>query len=293
MSDILVSIILPIYNVEKYLHKSLDAIVSQSYKNLEIICVIDGSPDNSIEICKKFASSDSRIKIIEHANCGCAKSRNKAIDIASGDYLCFIDPDDYVNSCYIQKLVEAGEKYNADVVSAETIRVGRYNLKKRMNFSGVKKYENKNDIFKSQVCPPDYNVINKMFRADMVRKNAIKFQENVSWCDDVSFCLEALFYSKCVVTVEDAVYYYVKRTDSIVHSQPTKERQLERFNVQSSAMKFLIENGISVPEKEYVITKRVVSLGFFPLLRVRVDVRANKEIYLLFGVIPIYAKNAK
>lgn len=293
MSDVIVSIVLPIYKVEKYLKRCLDTLVKQTYSNLEVICIIDGSPDDSVKICESFSKNDHRIKIIEQKNCGCAKTRNRALDNSKGKYICFVDPDDYVNSTYIEKLVNEAEKNDADIVSSKMIRVGRYNKKVRTKFEGVGKYENRTDIFKSQNCPPDYYVINKMFRADMLRKHSIKFNENVSWCDDISFCVEALFCSNCVVTVDESVYYYVKRNNSIVHSHPTKKKQQERFEEQSKAVKFLYDNGVELPQKELTVTKSVISFCRIPLIRIRVDVSTQTQSYFLFGIIPIYKSDAK
>ena len=92
------SIIIPVYNVEKFLRESLDSIVAQTFKDFEVICVNDGSTDNSLEILKEYANNDSRIKVISQENQGQGVARNNAIDIAQGKYLLFVDPDDFIES---------------------------------------------------------------------------------------------------------------------------------------------------------------------------------------------------
>ena len=113
-----VSVIIPIYNVEKYLCRCLDSVVGQTYKDLQIICVIDGSTDSCKEICSKYSAVDGRIEIISQPNSGCARARNNALKKAKGQYICFIDPDDYVGQNYIESLVRAVQKYDADIALA-------------------------------------------------------------------------------------------------------------------------------------------------------------------------------
>ena len=104
MKNELISVIVPVYNVEKYLNKCIQSIVSQTYKNLEIILVDDGSPDNCPKMCDDWAAADSRIKVIHKQNGGLSSARNAALDIAVGDYLFFIDSDDYAEPDMVEFL---------------------------------------------------------------------------------------------------------------------------------------------------------------------------------------------
>ena len=107
----LVSVIVPIYNVEKYLRRCVDSILSQSYQNLEVWLVDDGSPDGCPAICDEYARKDNRVKIIHKKNGGLSDARNVAIDVASGEYICFVDSDDYVASTYVETLYALIDKY--------------------------------------------------------------------------------------------------------------------------------------------------------------------------------------
>lgn len=111
----LISIIVPVYNVEKYLARCLDSLISQTYKKLEIILVDDGSPDSSGAICDAYKEADCRIKVIHQANGGQSKARNEAMKIATGKYFCFVDSDDYVSPNYIERLYELLRCSNADM----------------------------------------------------------------------------------------------------------------------------------------------------------------------------------
>ena len=107
-----ISVILPVYNVEKYLRQCLDSVINQTYKNLEIILVNDGSTDNSGKICEEYALNDERIKVIHKENGGISSARNAAIDIAKGQYITFIDSDDDVELDYIDYLYDILKKFN-------------------------------------------------------------------------------------------------------------------------------------------------------------------------------------
>lgn len=104
MNNLLVSIIVPVYNVEKYLKKCVQSIINQTYKNLEIILVDDGSSDNSGKICDEFAQKDNRIKVIHKINGGQADARNKALDIMNGEWVSFVDSDDFIDKFHIENL---------------------------------------------------------------------------------------------------------------------------------------------------------------------------------------------
>ncbi len=117
MEDKLISIIIPVYNVERYLRECIDSIIAQTYKNLEIILVDDGSSDKSGEICDEYSKKDSRIKVIHKKNGGLSDARNVALDIAKGDYIGFIDSDDYIEKDMFQILYNLAEEYNAEISS--------------------------------------------------------------------------------------------------------------------------------------------------------------------------------
>lgn len=116
MADAKVSVIVPVYNVEKYLRRCLDSIINQTYRNLEIILVDDGSPDNSGAICDEYAEKDSRIRVIHRINGGLSAARNSGLDVADGEYVAFVDSDDWLVDTFIEKLCEKAEQ-DALVVS--------------------------------------------------------------------------------------------------------------------------------------------------------------------------------
>ena len=114
--DLLVSVVIPVYNTEKYLEKCLDSVIGQTYGNLEIIIVDDGSSDGSPEICRDYAKKDERVTIISQENKGLAVARNVALDIATGSYIMFVDSDDWLEKEAVERLVFEAEKNMADAV---------------------------------------------------------------------------------------------------------------------------------------------------------------------------------
>ena len=114
----MVSVIIPIYNAEDYIEKCLNSIINQDYRSLEILVINDGSNDGSLEICKRIALHDERIQIISTENCGVSRARNKGLSLASGQYICFIDADDYVDKDYIKKYVDV-INYSGSVVKTK------------------------------------------------------------------------------------------------------------------------------------------------------------------------------
>ncbi len=116
MSDILVTVVLPVYNVEEYLDRAMESIVNQTYKNLEIIMVDDASPDNCPEMCDEWAKRDNRIRVIHKENEGLGMARNSGIEAANGDYICFFDSDDFVETDLIEKCVEVLKDTSAQIV---------------------------------------------------------------------------------------------------------------------------------------------------------------------------------
>ena len=111
----LISVIIPVYNVEQYVERCLNSVINQSYTNLEIILVDDGSTDRSGEICDQYALKDSRIKVIHEENAGLGEARNRGLRIVSGDYICFVDSDDWIEEDYCKELIEAAERTNSDI----------------------------------------------------------------------------------------------------------------------------------------------------------------------------------
>ena len=172
----LVSVIIPIYNASDYLQRCLVSILNQSYKNIEIILINDGSTDNSVEICKKWEKDNNNIIFIDSLNKGVSEARNKGLEISKGDYICFIDSDDYIDKNYIKILLQTALYENADIVECNYKRVlENGNLIEKKDLKEYCK-TNTYDIIHDFLYGLQFSntVWNKIFKKDIL--NNVKFK---------------------------------------------------------------------------------------------------------------------
>ena len=143
----LISVIIPVYNVEKYLRRCIDSVINQTYKNLEIIIVDDGSTDNSSNICDEYTNKDSRVKVVHKENGGLSSARNVGIELAKGDLIAFVDSDDYIELEMYEKLKENMDKYDSDIAICQYYNSFKYSIKRQIGVEEEKIYEGKDMFF--------------------------------------------------------------------------------------------------------------------------------------------------
>ena len=207
-SSPMVSVLMPIYRVEKYLPESIESVLNQTYHNLELILVDDGSPDKCPELVDSYAKRDQRIVAVHQKNSGVDAARNNALDLAKGKYIAFIDSDDAYEPNYLKTLVYYAEKSQSELVSCSFIPFGVDNPPKFK-------------LLPTQECDRDtaveyllgYNsfngyVWNKLFLKSLIQKNHLRFQDGYWACDDVLFAGNYLYYCKRIKILEDALYRY-------------------------------------------------------------------------------------
>lgn len=232
MND-LVSIVVPIYNVEKYLDRCINSIINQTYKNIEIILVDDGSPDNCPKMCDEWAQKDNRIKVVHKTNAGLGMARNTGMENASGKYIFFFDSDDYIAETIVEKCVARATKDKSEVVMFGHIDayddgrlVERHIPTEKLTYNG--------DDVVNVVLPSLFSYslgfgvsACKMFNLDVLRKHNIVFKsEREIISEDAFFSLELYPKITAVSIVPDGLYYYYKRTGSL--STSFKEDRQER-----------------------------------------------------------------
>lgn len=214
-----VSIIVPVYNAQKTLSRCIDSILKQDYADFELILVDDGSLDESGIICDEYAKNDARIKVIHKENSGVSDSRNRAIDYASGEYLQFLDSDDWITPDATRLFVEAAELNQCDMVISDFYRVigERLSHKGSIDEEGVlTRVEFANFMMES---PADfyYGVLwNKLYRREIVEKYHLRMDSKISWCEDFMFNLEYIRYCEHIFVLQVPIYYYVKTKGSLV-----------------------------------------------------------------------------
>ncbi|WP_051689264.1 glycosyltransferase [Butyrivibrio sp. AE2032] len=226
-----VSVIVPIYNVEKQLKRCVDSILGQSYSNLEIILVDDGSPDNCGDICDQYAAQDCRIKVVHKENGGLGFARNSGLDIATGNYVVFIDSDDYITSDYVEKLLSRLVENNADLVLAGLTRERNGQKTDHPTTDTVKVIETQ-DIVDTVLLPiigasPNYytdveremSVCINMYCMDIISENQLRFvseREYVS--EDFFFNLNYLLKVKKAVLIPECIYIYSDNVTSLTNT---------------------------------------------------------------------------
>lgn len=218
----LVSVIIPVYNCGKYIVKTLDSVLAQSLKNIEIICINDGSNDNSLEILNKYAQLDKRIIVINKENGGQSSARNRGLEIAKGEYIGFVDADDRIPENYYQALYENAINSNADIVQCRAIMVHE-------NTELLEPWVLNNDILNLDSRNPNLNkllltyasgfVWNKIYRKTLF--NNIRFIEGIYW-EDNPFILEISLKANKILSIPDVYYYYLQREGSTVYSKNSK-----------------------------------------------------------------------
>ena len=188
-----VSIIVPVYNVEKYLKRCLDSLVNQTLKDIEIICVNDGSTDGSLAILDEYVRNDDRIVVINQENSGLSVARNNGIGVAKGEYLGFVDSDDWVSEDYFEKLHNSAIQNNAEIAVGGIIRLHRFNRRKFLTFD--KEIVTSDINLKFELCdmPEKSYVWNKIYKSSKLKEIGLKFEEGIVF-EDCIFTPQALFY---------------------------------------------------------------------------------------------------
>lgn len=213
-----ISVIVPVYNVEQYLPQCLDSIINQTYKNLEIICVDDGSPDNSGKILDEYAKKDKRIKVIHQENQGVSVARNTGLDNATGEYIGFVDPDDWIEANYYETLIHSAKENNADVVQC-----------------GYKTYCDKIDkvvVWKKTIATNFKNIIknlkrgyvwNKLWKAELIQKNNLRFYPGI-YMEDLLLSIKSANHMSLFSIISYAGYCYRIRNNSSTNDISKKQK---------------------------------------------------------------------
>ena len=230
-NNIKVSVILPIYNQEKYLRKALDSLQKQTIADTEFICVNDESTDSSLKILKEYAQKDNRFKIIDQKNQGCGASRNNGLKIATGEYISFLDPDDWLEPEALESLYKKSKQDNCDMVVFNFNRVnetgdiiGKFNLKKRLQrFIDIDEKKNFHwrDI-KSRVLGGLFPVAwNKFYKHDIIKRNQVHFAKS-NLAEDNVFVFGATLNSERIGYIDKCLYNYLIRQNSAIRSRSDK-----------------------------------------------------------------------
>lgn len=223
-----ISIIIPVYNTEMYLERCVRSLMNQTYKNLEIICVDDGSNDGSGEILDNLAREDCRIIVVHKENEGVSAARNKALFCATGDYIAFVDSDDYVDSHMYEKMISKMEKCDADIVTCgyffdnegaiSKVCNQKYVIEEALPISDFLIYMYERDVYKGVAGYLWTRLLKrKILYQDNNNIPKITFCSEYGGADDIVFVAEMTVASEKIAYLNENLYYYFQREGSIVH----------------------------------------------------------------------------
>jgi len=241
MNNMLVSVIVPVYNVERYLDRCINSIINQIYSNIEIILINDGSTDGSLEKCKEYERKDSRIKVISKKNTGVSDSRNHGINAATGELFLFIDSDDWVTSDHIKHLVNLAGRYEADVTISSYIKV--WEGKEDTTCVNSKNIEpvimNNEEAIVSLLYQRLFitSPWGKLFKRELFKNINFPFGRIY---EDMGTIYKLLYNAKKVVYADYKSYFYFQRNGSIINSPFSIER-LEYLEFTKECMQFTKE----------------------------------------------------
>lgn len=247
-----ISIIVPVYKVESYIRKCLDSIVGQTYQNLQIILVDDGSPDNCGKICDEYAARDSRIEVIHQENGGVSAARNAGLRLATGDYIGWVDSDDWIEPDMYEYLLENALKYQADIVVCsrvehyrdKTLFKGWRNLEV-LNTEEALELLLKNDVLQNYLC-------DKLWRRELFEN--IVFPVGKTF-EDIAVMHRLFIKAGCVVCLPEAKYNYLQRFGSIVGDISLENR----VNHYLAAKERYDEIAMDWPQFEYLLEAQCVA----------------------------------
>ena len=289
----MVSIIVPVYNVEKYIKKCIDSIINQTYQNLEIILVDDGSPDKCGEICEEYSKKDNRIKVIHKENGGLSDARNAGLEKATGEYIAFIDSDDYIDKNYISTLYNMCITNKAEIAQCSFKRVTDNQIanekdveNKIVNMSGIEAIKN---IFKENYI--EYTVAwNKLYKKSLF--DNIKYPKGKLHEDEAT--TYKLFYEAKIVSVtNEKLYYYYIRQNSITNTKFSL-RRLDYIEELEEQLKFFNDrNEEDIYLEVYYRYARSLLLFYFKCKTIENSEQIQNELYSKFKESVKYLKKQK
>lgn len=248
-----ISIICPVYNVEKFINKCVDSIIEQTFKDWELILVDDGSPDFSGRICDKYAANDDRIRVIHQENGGVSAARQAGMEAASGEYIIHVDPDDWVEPEMLEGMYIKAKNTGADIVICDYfINEREKETYRKQEPTTLEPAQVLKDLFQQLLG----SCCNKLVRRACYSKYNISFPENINYCEDLLVCVQLFRNDDLKVTyLPKAFYHYRMNATSITH-------QLTRNHFEE-LLKYLDILKVLLPGEEYRTLREKAALGVF------------------------------
>lgn len=272
----MISIIVPVYNVEKYISKCIDSVINQTYINWELILINDGSKDNSGIICDEYAAKDKRIRVIHKNNGGVSRARNSGIELAKGEYICFIDSDDWIEQTYLSDFRINEFKCDFYFSGALYDTYGKvYSYKKYNEKFCRSKYEIRNDFFDQDLLSNGYPW-GKLYRTQIIRENNLRFNENLTINEDHIFVFQYFLHINSLYITNAAGYHYTvfdnsgRKLSGKINSYTELKTASEHFNIIIDELKSkwdISDDKYNILYNSFVMSKRFSALRSLVLLK--------------------------
>ncbi|RDW22412.1 glycosyl transferase family 2 [Oceanobacillus arenosus] len=278
-----ISIVVPIYNVEKFINRCFDSLISQSLKAIEIIAINDGSTDKSLDIVNEYAVKDARIIVVDKKNGGVSSARNVGIELAKGDYLGFVDPDDWIETDMYEAMYQTAIEDKADIVMCSYksefgshSKEKNFHLPKKVSFIDqdvrLKVMRRLIGPLNEEISKPELldawgTVWSKLYRAEIIKENKITFTdlEIIGTNEDTLFNIETLYYTKKFIFLNQPYYHYWRGNSESITSRFKPSLKDNYSLLYKLIHQFLIEKGLG-PEYYSALNNRIslntLGLGF-------------------------------
>ena len=276
-----VSIVVPVFNAEKYLSRCIDSIISQTFINFECILVDDGSTDSSLKICEHYSQSDDRIILIHQKNSGVSATRNKGIEIAKGRYVCFVDSDDYIKSNMYEELVSGINKSDTDVICCGYIENNKICTLTKEDFIFDK--DNVIEVVHYLEMGQAFGIVyNKLYKKTILDNYKIRFFNSIKFGEDMLFSLNYFRHVKSALISSGYYYYYVhENLGSVTKHRVSFDECTFRFENVSNIFRELDNNNKSLCYSELLAKDFVYTVAL--LLRLYSEKKKSEERLLVIN----------
>ncbi|SHH68316.1 glycosyltransferase family 2 protein [Clostridium grantii] len=255
-----VSVIIPVYNCEKYIANCLESVLNQSYTNIEVVIINDGSKDRSQEIIKTYELIDKRIKLLNQENKGPSEARNNGLTNATGEYLVFVDSDDTIHEIYIEKLLYKSLEGGYDIVCCGYNEESKNGMISYNDFWFNKEKVLRNDFAKYICSGVGGTIWGKIFKRNIIVENNIRMDSKIFMCEDLLFVLNYCLYCNTFAAIPDFLYHYNRLNNYSITSNINISYLKNNITVIQNMESLLIDIGIYEAVIEEIVISRVQSL---------------------------------
>ena len=235
-----ISVIVPVYNTEKYLHRCIDSVLAQTYKDFELLLIDDGSKDSSGAICDEYAARDSRVKVFHKENGGVSSARNAGLAIASGDWIMHLDGDDWIEPDMLERLIRKGEDTGADIVMGDFL----FAYSDRDILYSLPDWDNNKTASLNRYITSVWTCVwGGIHKRSLYEVYQLKSPQGVTYCEDFHLMARLCYYAKKVVNIHQPFYHYRQQEGSVMHNLSKKTERDEQW-VYQDIICFFKEQGV-------------------------------------------------